>query len=169
MVAILYFDISQFGSGKNHWSPKKQVGVFGSKFEDLGQFRRVKVLESLGLIDAEQRDNFDTIRSKRKQHLHLYSKDFLNIDSDAIACFESAVSLVVSLVGQSFESGKLQINSEFGEYLNRIGFAQNKGIDLACQIVGRIISSRRYLCNELCHPAIFSTWCIMPLSVHLID
>jgi hypothetical protein len=119
MVAIFLFEINIFQLNKRIMSDNDQKAVFGSNFEKLGQDRRINVLHTFGVIDDELRISFDTIRSIRRKYLHLWSQDHEKLPSDAVKCFEAAVLLVVSTIGQDLKDGKLLLNKGIIEYLEK--------------------------------------------------
>ena len=99
MVAMPLFDISEFKINNNLMSQSDQRTVLGSRFEKLGQERRVAILHAYGIIDDETRKAFDLIRIKRRQYLHLWSQDHKRLPSDARELYQAAVSIVVGAIG----------------------------------------------------------------------
>jgi hypothetical protein len=121
MVAIFIFEINSFKLNKRIISDEDQKALFGSKFEKLGQERRVKILHTFGVITDEMEDSFSVLRNIRRRYLHLWSQDHEKLPSDAIRCFEAAVLLVVSTIGQDLKDGKLILNKGIFEYLEKRG------------------------------------------------
>jgi hypothetical protein len=111
MVSILIFEISDVKINDARMKQKEQIALFGSSFESLGQQRRVDVLFAYGLIDVTTRTKFDTIRTKRKQYLHLWSEEHEQLPGDAIAVYGATISLVAKVLGQGFPKGKLLFES----------------------------------------------------------
>ena len=121
MVAILLFEISGFKLNNQPMSEKDQKAVFGSKFERLGQERRLQILFSYGVVDNELKISFDRIRGIRRRYLHLWSEDHDRLSSDAVICYEAAVSIVVSVIGQNIKDGKIILNPSIMKYLQKHG------------------------------------------------
>lgn len=121
MVSIFLFEINRFALNKRIMSDKDQKGVFGSKFEKLGQERRVNILYAFGVINDEMKQNFDVIRNIRRGYLHLWSQDHDKLPFDAVRCFEAAVMLVVSTIGQDLKDGKLILKKAILKYLEKQG------------------------------------------------
>lgn len=121
MVAILIFEISDFKLNNKSMSAKDQEALFGRKFEDLGQNRRVKVLHVYDIIDKNMKDKFETIRDIRNKYLHLWSKDHNLLPKDAIKCFKAAIEISVFVIGQNIDNGKLLLNPSLVHYLDKTG------------------------------------------------
>jgi hypothetical protein len=121
MVAIFLFEINSFKLNKIIVSDEGQKAILGSSFEKLGQERRVNILNAFDIVNNEMKMSFDIIRNIRRRYLHLWSQDHEKLPSDAIKCFESAVLLVVSTIGQDLKDGKLILNKEIFEYLEKQG------------------------------------------------
>ena len=83
--------------------------LFGSRFEKLGQDRRVDVLKGFGLIDDEQKKHFDDVRVTRRRYLHFFSQSHDSIEMDAPKTFNAALALVVTLMDVTFEKGKVRL------------------------------------------------------------
>jgi hypothetical protein len=125
MVAILFFEISNFTVNKNPMTPDVQEGLFGRSFEKLGQERRVKVLSAYGIISTVLKADFDHIRAIRQKYLHLWSYDHATIQRDAIDAYHAAVALVVGVIGQEIKDGMFLLNPSLLAYLERIGFLRS--------------------------------------------
>jgi hypothetical protein len=121
MVAIFLFEINSFKLNKTIVPDEGQKAIFGSSFEKLGQERRVNILYAFDVINNEMKKSFDIIRNIRRIYLHLWSQDHEKLPSDAVKCFEAAVLLVVSTIGQDLKDGKLILNKGIFEYLEKRG------------------------------------------------
>jgi hypothetical protein len=117
MAAILAFDLSDVRLNNTALDVKQQEALFGSKFEKLGQDRRVKILKVYGMIDETLMQAFDRIRDIRRKYLHLWSADHASMENDAIECFKAVVLVVVSVLGLDIDNGKLILRSEVYDYL----------------------------------------------------
>ncbi len=107
MVAIMLFDLHSFRINKQEMDESIQQSIFGSKFEKLGQDRRVSILKTYGLISDEQKKIYDKVRNIRRKYLHFWSQSDAKIESDAVDCFTSTVKIVIDGLGLSIEDGKL--------------------------------------------------------------
>ncbi len=125
MIAVLLFEISDFKLNDKSMSEKGQKAIFGNKFEKLGQERRINILYAYDVIDDKIKQYFDTIRGIRNRYLHLWSEDHDRLSSDAITCYESALFVVVSVIGQKFSDGKIILNPSIMKYLEKHGQVQD--------------------------------------------
>ena len=121
MIAILIFEISRCKLNNEDITEDKQKKLFGRSFENLGQERRVEVLRGYEIIDDKLKSKFDVIRTKRKRYLHLWSEDHECLAKDAIIVYDAAVGLVLEVIGQQFQDGKLLLNPALVTYLRRAG------------------------------------------------
>jgi hypothetical protein len=121
MAAILLFDISEVRFNGAFPTPDHQRAMFGSTFEKLGQERRVEILRASNLIDEVMKQAFDSIRTRRRKYLHLWSADHASLAQDAIECFKSAAFVVAKVLGVSFDDGKLILRPQILEYLRKHG------------------------------------------------
>lgn len=121
MVAILFFEISNFSINNRPMTTEEEKALFGSIYEKLGQHRRVEILSVYNIIDEETKKDFDLIRTTRRKYLHLWSKDHNTLPTDARAVFNSAVSLVVKVIGQDIYNGMILLNPVLVKYLERSG------------------------------------------------
>ena len=121
MVAVLLWQLAEASLNGRSMTAADEAAVFGSSFEKLGQDRRVRVLDSLGLATVEVVKMFDTIRLTRRKYLHLWSQDHEQLPSDAVACFHAAIGLVVNAIGQDLKDGAIVLNPRLVKYLQRQG------------------------------------------------
>ena len=121
MVAILLFEISDFQINQKKMTNKDEKSVFGSSFENLGQYRRVEILHAYNIIDDTIKDAFDLVRTKRKRYLHLWSQDYAALPVDAVAVYNATVTIVIRAIGQDFKDGKIILNPALVKYLEKSG------------------------------------------------
>jgi hypothetical protein len=121
MAAILIFDLAEVRVNSVVADEARQKALFGSSFERLNQDRRVEVLRGNGLIDGRLKEAFDSIRTRRRRYLHLWSEDHAALEKDAIECFKAAVLIVVSALGFDVKDGKLIFRPQVFEYLKKHG------------------------------------------------
>ncbi len=125
MVAILTFEMSEIKLNNRPITTEDQNKLFGSTFEKLGQYKRIKVLEGFRSIGEELKQQFETIRLIRKRYLHFWSKEHEDIEEDARTVFGSAVHLVAKTIGQEIvDSQMLKLNPAFEKYLDQQGLIQ---------------------------------------------
>ena len=132
MVAVLLYEISNFNLNNRPMTEQNQIGVFGRKFEKLGQERRVQILHAYGVIDSTLLNNFEIIRKTRNKYLHLWSQDHDQLPADAIASYNAAISIAVSAIGQNVQDGKLVLNPAFAKYLTQKGTYKEQDDDKTC-------------------------------------
>jgi len=121
MVAVLLFDISEIRIGPDKIDKTKQKSIFGSKFENLGQERRVDVLRAFGVIDDDMKNKFDLVRTTRRKYLHLWSKDHNDIAQDSIAIYKATLYLTSNIIGQDIRDGMFVVKSDIQKYLENTG------------------------------------------------
>ena len=121
MLAILLFEMSEVNVRKDPMSVEQERRLFGYKFESLGQKRRVEVLLGLGSIDEPLAKMFDEIRRIRRRHLHIFSESHESLPEDSILAYTTAVSLVVTVIGQDVTNGGITYKPEMARYLAEKG------------------------------------------------
>jgi hypothetical protein len=118
MAAILLWDISEHGRCLPH---VKQVGLFGSAYEKLGQRRRVEVLLAHDLISEEIAVEFDLIRQLRRKYLHFLSHDHGRISVDSKRAICAVMAIVSDLLRPTFENGQAIFRDDVTRYLKEKG------------------------------------------------
>ena len=122
MLAILIFEVAQPNLNGQGITERLQRGpVSAVSFEKLGQQRRVTILHACDVINDELKDSFDRIRTTRRQYLHLWSKDYGNLSTDAVRCYRDALKVVAFVLGQTIRDGKLVLNAKLTRYLRAQG------------------------------------------------
>ncbi len=121
MLAILIFEMAQPNLNGQGMTERSQKDLFGTSFEKLGQQRRVSILHACNVIDDELKESFDRIRTTRRQYLHLWSKDYGNLSTDAVRCYRDALNVVTFVLGQTIRDGKLVLNAKLTQYLRAQG------------------------------------------------
>ena len=127
MLAMLWFDISEFKINNKLMDIEDQKSLFGSSFEKLGQERRVEILRVYNIIDNEIKKDFDAIRIIRRRYLHLWSQDHERIPNDAVVVYCAAVALVGRVIGQNVRDGMFVLNPTIEKYLERTGVIETIG------------------------------------------
>ena len=79
MVAVLTFKMSELRLKNRPLTKKDQERLFGRKFEELLQIRRIQVLKALGFIDILE-SKFREVNIIRNNYLHLWEKSFDDIE-----------------------------------------------------------------------------------------
>lgn len=59
------------------------------------------------------------IRVRRNKYLHVYSEDFDDLPVDAVQVFRATVEIVVKVIGQEVENGKLKLSPQLIKYLEK--------------------------------------------------
>jgi hypothetical protein len=121
MLAMLWFDISEFKINNKIMEKQDQRSLFGSEFEKLGQDRRTEILKAYNIIDDQAKKDFDAIRIIRKRYLHLWSQDHERLPRDAVEVYRAAVALVAHVIGQTVKDGMFVLNPAIEKYLDRTG------------------------------------------------
>ncbi len=121
MVAMLLWEITDAQINGRPMTKADETLLFGSKFEKLGQERRVAVLAAYGIIDDKTKLDFEKIRQIRRRYLHLWSEDHDRLPTDGVQSFHAAVSLVVTAIGQDVDkqTGRFVLTPRLMRYLQR--------------------------------------------------
>ena len=117
MLAILLFKSSEIQTNGSPLTESGEKAIFGSSFEKLGQQRRVSILYGYNLIDQETKDTFDMLRAKRNRYLHSWSEDGQSLHRDAVDCYEAAIKITLSVIGQNVEDGRLLLKPNIIKFL----------------------------------------------------
>jgi hypothetical protein len=122
MVAILTFEICEPKLNDKPMTSTEQKKLFGKTFQQLSQYRRVNILESLKAIKS-LKSQFEKIRKIRNNYLHPSFAEYKNIERDAKDAYGAAVHLVAKTIGQDIVQGRMiKLNPLFEKYLDRLGF-----------------------------------------------
>lgn len=124
MIAILAFEMSTILVNGKPLDEQAETNIFGSRFERLGQDRRVSILKAYNLIDDELKASFDIIRDKRRLYLHFYSQDYSHLAPNAVEVFNATVKIVVEIIGQDIRDGKIILKPAMLNYLKKKGIAR---------------------------------------------
>lgn len=121
MVGILVWEISKpLLHGGPLYNDAKRL-LRGQSFENLGQKRRIQILEELGLIKQESVKAFQDLRQIRRRYLHFFSKDHARAANDARKAYEYALIVVAAVLGQTVTDGRIQLRPDLMEYLREHG------------------------------------------------
>lgn len=121
MIAILLFEMSDLRFQNGPMTDAAQKTLFGSTFEKLGQDRRVAILHGFGLVNDATKSQFDAIRTLRKRYLHLWSHGHDSLAGDAVRCYQAALGVVVTVLGQDIKNGRIVLNPSLVKYLRERG------------------------------------------------
>lgn len=74
-LALLAYRIHKFVLNGKQINSEQEKKLFGNEFDNLGQERRIKVLECLGYIDLDDVGRFLDLKGCRDKYLHLWEVD----------------------------------------------------------------------------------------------
>jgi hypothetical protein len=123
MLAILVWKITPISQNGARITVEFEKGLWGRRFEKLGQEQRVRVLAAFNAISTTQKDLFDSIRTTRRRYFHLWSTSSEKIHSDSLMCFKAASELVKSIFQIEFsetQRGTIKINPLLSDYLRMV-------------------------------------------------
>lgn len=93
--------------------------LFGKKFQDLTQYRRISILSDLGWITSDQRKLFHSIRNMRNAYLHPWNQDFRKEKEDALKCYQYDVRLFKEITGVGLaDAGSINIDPIFQNWMD---------------------------------------------------
>ena len=121
MLAILIFEVAEPEMDGARMNEASQRNLFGSSFEKLGQDRRVSILHAYGLISEELKSSFTRVRLKRREYLHLWSKEYDKLAGEAVECYRDVLTILVFVLGQDIRNGKLMLDPKLTKYLRAHG------------------------------------------------
>jgi hypothetical protein len=121
MAAIVIFEVASPVVRGKPLDRRRQVEMYGCRFELLGQERRVEELKKLGVIRGGLVDAFDTVRVVRRRYLHIWSHDHGAVARDAARVFQASMVIAVALMGVRFEEGKALLTPAMVRYLKKRG------------------------------------------------
>jgi len=119
MVTIFIFDLAKIVIGSNKIDHKKQEQLFGRKFEELSQKRRIDILSAFGLISDEFYENANKVRKIRNEYLHSLEMDYSNIEQDAEESYINTFKILKSIIDLPIEGGIPKIPGHLIEYLKK--------------------------------------------------
>jgi hypothetical protein len=129
MVAILCFEIATFEidgatvHGRD-LTADQQKRLWGSAYERMGQKERVRTLKDAGLLEDSVKAELDGVRDIRNRYLHFFTQDHARIQQDAARAYGLILSIVVRLIGQDLNQGKIRFNSALVAYLDEHGLTE---------------------------------------------
>jgi hypothetical protein len=113
MLAQLAWEITPITHNQSRVTPEFEKGLFGRRFEKLGQERRIEVLKTFNAVSDYQASLFEELRTKRVSYFHLWSAGTENSRDDAAFCFKTASVLTKEVLQIGFDPndrGRLLIN-----------------------------------------------------------
>lgn len=123
MLAQLVWEMEPLTRDPDERSAELEIAFFGSRFEKLGQERRVRILTAANRITSDQSAAFTYIRTTRRKYFHLWSHSTEGMDGEAKACFgrlSFLVSTILQISISSTEPGKVVVNPALSRYLDRM-------------------------------------------------
>lgn len=124
MLALLVWEMSPVTYNGQGIEDTFERDVLGSKFERLGQERRLGVLKGLGLLTEEHFEMFSFLKNTRRKYFHLWSGDFSNLQTDARECYFKAMELIKKILQISIsgkQSGAVSMNPLLLKYMQAHG------------------------------------------------
>lgn len=107
MLAIFLYEITPLMTKFGTLNKKGEAALFGRELERLGQDRRIRILEALGVISQETAKKLEEVRVTRNHYLHWLSHDDANAAEDACRLFARTLEAVVEGLGFDIVKGKV--------------------------------------------------------------
>lgn len=73
------------------------------------------------VIDDGLKTHLDKIRNLRKKYLHYFSQNADSLPKDSRRIYKETFAVVVAVVGQEIQDGRLVVKPEFSDYLKKQG------------------------------------------------
>lgn len=121
MLAQLVWEITPITHNQRRVTPEFEKGLFGRRFERLGQERRIEVLKTFSAVSEHQASLFNELRTKRVSYFHLWSAGTENSRDDAASCFRTALVLTKEVLQIGFDPkdrGRIVVNPLLSAYLS---------------------------------------------------
>jgi len=101
-----------------------QAQLFGGPFDKLTQFRKIRILRVLKIIDKSAFDDFEGIRKIRNDMIHLKADALASAESAALTAYEHCMRLVTRFVGIGFSEDKTRVI--FGRFMSK--YIKDEGV-----------------------------------------
>jgi hypothetical protein len=124
MLAQITWEMTPITHNKKRVTEVFEKGVLGSKFEKLGQERRISILHAFGAINDSQRKLFADLKNKRRGYFHLWSTGTENLKEDSLSSFKWALTLTCEILQIGISPnvpGKVRVNPNLVSYLKDRG------------------------------------------------
>jgi hypothetical protein len=129
MISILMVDMRPVRVYGKVLDRKDQKAIFGRALDKLGQEARTRILHHLGHFPGDINAHFDRIRNARRKYLHAFDYDEKQLPADALAAYDSALTILVELIGQEVKDNQiLVLNPSFQRYLHRKGLLPSEAV-----------------------------------------
>lgn len=120
MLALFLWNFSITKLNDQEINLEMEENFFGSKFENLGQERRLKILKEFGHINEDLFQQLNEIRGIRKNYLHFWSKEIPNEENDAFEVIKKIFKSFEEVMGLRLLSGKLSISRTLKRFYDQI-------------------------------------------------
>lgn len=120
MLVVFKYELSTPEISGRKMSQNDQKLLYGREFEQLGQERRIQVLQVYGAIDEEYAQLLEKIRKIRNNYLHFWSRDHEQIENDAYQAFDATIEVIKKTFPQEFKNGKVIVSKEILKYFAKV-------------------------------------------------
>ena len=118
MVALWRFQMILM-SGEQPLTEERQKLLFGRRFEELSQHRRIEVLKAYGDLNDNLSKHFDELRKIRNRYLHSM-KSVSEADKDAQKAYKHACILVKRTLNITFKDRKMVLPGSVLRFIEAI-------------------------------------------------
>lgn len=119
MLAILIWKMHGIKIKAETITESQEADLFGRRFEELGQSACLKILRGFGCITQTEFGNFEKIRQKRNDYVHLWHIDLSKEEEDARNTYKTTFRLYKSITGMELDQeGQLRLNPLLAKFLN---------------------------------------------------
>lgn len=101
-----------------------EESIFGRKFDELGQMRRIEVLSKLGYVAKDQEKILRDLQQTRRPYMHWWNlgKTTDKVRNDARQCVVDATRLFSSVFDIKLaDAGSISIDGKVEAFLERVG------------------------------------------------
>jgi hypothetical protein len=125
MLAIVLSELHEERLIELHKAKPKKGPASLAEFEAAGQERRVKMLLDARIIDSTMKSYFSLVRTRRRQHLHLWSHEG-ELSTDAGECFRATMLLLERVFQVKVRNGKVIITEAMRRYIDKHGTIEHQ-------------------------------------------
>jgi hypothetical protein len=120
MMTVLIWEINNITLKGKKLSKKQEKRLFGKKFINLNQYRRLEILKIFNLVSENQFKSFDDIRTKRNEYLHSWVISTDDKKNDSLNMFKGIFKIFMEITDVGIgDPGKVKMDQKILNYLNK--------------------------------------------------
>lgn len=117
MITQLMFDCWDYSLKEKSMPKNQQQKHFGEPFDKMKQYRKIEVLQVIGLLDDSNSVPFQSIRKIRNKYMHTFTSDWTIIKEDAVNIYSHTCKALKVLTKEQIKDGKIYFDLHFLDYI----------------------------------------------------